>query len=97
MEINDSYAQVHYNLANSLRDLGRIDEAIREYKSAIEISPDFQYPYNNLLSIYVEARDQEAVDELLKEMEIIFFREENFLYTKGAVYYYLGRYREAVI
>jgi len=72
IEIKDVYPQVHYNLANSLDKLGQTEEAIKEYKIAIKMSPSFSYPYNNLLVIYLREGRKEEAEALLEQMEIIF-------------------------
>ena len=40
--------EAHYNLALELRQKGRLEEAIAEYRTAIELKPDFQMAHNNL-------------------------------------------------
>ena len=40
--------EAHYNLANTLKELGRLDEAEVSYKKAIELKPDYAEAHNNL-------------------------------------------------
>lgn len=49
-----SLAQAHNNLGIILKRQGSYDEAIREYKRAIEIQPDYGSPYFNLGLLYYE-------------------------------------------
>jgi tetratricopeptide (TPR) repeat protein len=48
LEITPNDAIVHYNLGNTLKELGRIQEAYQCYKKAIVIKPDFAQAYSNL-------------------------------------------------
>jgi tetratricopeptide (TPR) repeat protein len=47
IEINPNVAGVHSNLANGLKDLNRLDEALASYGSAIALKPDYAEAYNN--------------------------------------------------
>ena len=40
-------AQVHNNLGNTLKEMGRLGEAEESFKKAIELNPDFFIAYNN--------------------------------------------------
>lgn len=41
-------AEAHYNLANALRDQGRLDEAVASYRQALSLEPDYVEAHNNL-------------------------------------------------
>ena len=45
-------AHNHFNLALSYRRKGDIQEAIREYDTALALSPDFNEAYDNLNVLY---------------------------------------------
>ncbi len=45
--INPTVAGVHSNLANGLKDLNRLDEALASYGTAIALKPDYTEAYNN--------------------------------------------------
>lgn len=51
-EIDDNNPLVHNNLANTLRDEQKYEEAIKEYRRAIELSPKNLNTYLNLASVY---------------------------------------------
>ena len=54
----------HQNLANALRGLGRFDEAIAEYRTAIRINADDSLTHNNLGNVLEErGRLEEAIAE----------------------------------
>lgn len=59
----------HYNLANALADLRRTDEAIAEYRRAIELDPGFamaRFNLSNLLAAH--GQDDEAIDQLRRAL-----------------------------
>ncbi len=62
----------HYNLANSLRDQGRFEEAISHYQTSIALQPGYDWTYNNLglaLSHFPE-RLPEAVAEYREALRL---------------------------
>lgn len=48
IEVNRKVPAYHYNVGNVLLRLGRTDAAIRHYKSAVRLQPDYAAAYNNL-------------------------------------------------
>ena len=54
------------NTGSSLIDLGRNKEAIKAYKQAIDINPEYASPYNGLGNIY---REQGEYEEAIKAYE----------------------------
>jgi tetratricopeptide (TPR) repeat protein len=48
LPVQPASPEAHYNLALELRQKGRLEEAIAEYRTAIELKPDFQVAHNNL-------------------------------------------------
>lgn len=59
-------AFVRNNYANVLRDWGKVDMAIDEYRQAIEMDPSLAVAYINLASVYVR---QERKDEAVALLE----------------------------
>ena len=51
-------AKVHYNYANFLKDMKRIDEAVRHYQESIKLAPDHAVSHNNLGTL-LEGREAE--------------------------------------
>jgi len=49
IEIDPSHADPHINLGNSLKDQGRIEEAIDSYNNALKIQPDNTIARSNML------------------------------------------------
>lgn len=83
----DIFAQPHYNLGNLYRDTGRVDEAIGEYKKAIEVDPNFPFAYQNLAEIYVN-RKQDLVSgiRILEELKEIQPGNPRVYYNLGLLY-----------
>ncbi|TAN62199.1 MAG: tetratricopeptide repeat protein, partial [Magnetospirillum sp.] len=50
------YAEVHSNLGNALRDLGRLDDAVASCRRALEFKPDYAEAHYNLGTILDEMR-----------------------------------------
>ena len=47
--LNPDFAKAHYNLGNTLKELGgRLDDALASYTQAIALNPDFAEAHNNL-------------------------------------------------
>jgi len=84
-------ARLHNNLAMAYADAGRPEDAIREYKKAIELGDYYAQPHYNLSNIYIGKGDYDAaIKELKKSIEI----DSNFLYsheTLALVYFSQNR------
>jgi tetratricopeptide (TPR) repeat protein len=62
LENCDTASDLHYNLANLLRDLGDHDEAIQHYTRAVHLSPDFVDARENLVrALLANDRSQDAL------------------------------------
>jgi ribosomal protein S12 methylthiotransferase accessory factor len=48
VKLNPSSAIDYANIASNYRDLGRREEAIRYYKTALEIDPSIEFAWDNL-------------------------------------------------
>jgi tetratricopeptide (TPR) repeat protein len=46
--LKPNFAEAHCNLGVTLKELGRLDEALASYKQAIALKPDFAQAHNNL-------------------------------------------------
>ena len=66
----DNYV-AHYNLGNTLRQNGRLDEAIVQYQEAIKIMPDYAEAYNHLgYALLQRGRVDEAITYCRQAMQI---------------------------
>jgi predicted O-linked N-acetylglucosamine transferase (SPINDLY family) len=69
ININPKNAAVHFNLANTLKELNKINDAIASYDKAIEIKPDYELYLLRGLAFYELEKFDEAVssyDESIK-------------------------------
>ena len=48
MELKPDFAEAHNNLGNTLKDQGKLDEAVACYRRALELKPDYAAAHNNL-------------------------------------------------
>lgn len=94
IEIADIYPQVHYNLGNALVALGRTQEAEIEYYRTIEMSPQFSFPYNNLLRLAIVKQDETKLKKTLEKMKEN-FAQEYYLEQAFYAYYSLGKKEKA--
>jgi tetratricopeptide (TPR) repeat protein len=54
---------LHYNLANELREQGRLDDAVRHYEEALRFDPNYVAAHTNLGPILAQqGRTDEAID-----------------------------------
>ncbi|MBW1854712.1 MAG: glycosyltransferase family 39 protein, partial [Deltaproteobacteria bacterium] len=96
------YEIAHYNLGLAYFKLGRLDEAIAEYKKALTINPNHAKAYNNLAWIYATSPNatirngDEAVALAIKACELTGFKEVKFLDTLAAAYAEQGNFKKAV-
>ena len=64
-------AQTHMTLGRASAARGRAEEAIREYRRAIELSPGYAKAYNSMgLSLEALGRDDDALEAYLKAAEL---------------------------
>ena len=52
IQLSDIYPQTHHNLGLQLLKLGKVDDAIQEFKNALNMEPDFFYSSRQLFEIY---------------------------------------------
>ena len=62
----------HNNLGNLLARTGRTEEAMRHFRTALDIKPDHAYAYNNLGALFVQLGDgRAAIEHYQRALEII--------------------------
>ncbi len=66
----DTYPQTHYNLANSLLQLGKTADAIVEYEKAIQMQPSFLPAYPVLINIYKARNDIYNRDRIINQLRL---------------------------
>ena len=71
MNISTTEAASHYNLGNTLAELGRLEDAATSYKRAIAIKPDFIEAHYNLSNTLKElGRLEEALVSVINSIKI---------------------------
>ncbi len=92
-------AEAHTFLGWAYSFQGRIDEAIKECETAIQIDPDFGNPYNDIGAYLIElGRYEEAVPWLKKAMGARRYEPRHFPHANlGRVLVKLGRAKEAML
>ena len=61
----------HFNLGNALHDLGQLDSAMAEYRTAIDFDPKHAHAHANLGNALVsQGQLEEAIRELQTAVEI---------------------------
>lgn len=86
IELKGNFAQPHYNLANILRDEGKIDEAIEGYKKAIEIDPNFPFAYQNLVVIYADRGELVEATGYIEELKKLRPDNAEIFYNSALLY-----------
>ena len=56
LSLNSNYAEAHYNLGVTLRELGQIDAAIQSYQNAIAVKNDYPDAHNNLGNAFLDLK-----------------------------------------
>jgi tetratricopeptide (TPR) repeat protein len=91
------------NLGAALFPKGQVDEAIEQYRKALEINPNWWVPYNNLgTALLQKGQLDEAVAQYQKALEInpncdeVHVNLGNALFQKGRVDEAITKYRRAL-
>jgi protein O-mannosyl-transferase len=88
-------ARTHNNYGNALSDAGRFDEAIEEYKRAIEMDKYYQDPLSNIAVAYTMKQD---LDKAIKYLKLAIFIHPNYAEAHnnlGSLYIKKENYEEA--
>ena len=88
-------ANMHADIGNIYKDLGRYDEAMSEYKRALGLRPDFVDIKMNLAVVYRDLKDYARAINILKEAIDL---KENFLDGRvqlGLTYYTMDEHLKA--
>ena len=64
-------AEDFFNLGNSLRDNGKLNEAVKNYKKTIELNPNHSIAYNDLGVVLIHlGKTSEAINNFKKIINI---------------------------
>ena len=62
-------AEAHNNLGVLYSQKGAVDEAVREFREAIRLDPEYESPYHNLAKVYFYQRNEEIVKDFQQWIE----------------------------
>ena len=94
--INPRFPAVHSNLGNTLRELGRLDEALKCFEKAIALDPTYAAAYLNRGVIYrVLTRFDLAIECFNKAISLKPNTPEAY-YNIGVIYFELKDFKKAV-
>jgi signal transduction histidine kinase len=71
LQLAGASAEVHNNLGVLYSQKGSMDEAVKEFREAIRLDPDYESPYRNLAKIYFYQRNEEIVRDFQQWIEEI--------------------------
>jgi tetratricopeptide (TPR) repeat protein len=69
LRLADWSAEAHNNLGVLYSQKGSLDEAVKEFREAIRLDPDYESPYRNLGKIYFYQRNEEIVRDFQQWIE----------------------------
>lgn len=97
ISMDSAYARAHYNIAVVYQRKGKINKAIRNYKMAIDLRPNYYNPTYNLGLLFLSIREFEsALDWFTRAADINrSMSSAPTHYNLGLVYRRLGRHDEA--
>jgi protein O-mannosyl-transferase len=71
LELTGENWQAHYNLGHALDDKGQIDEAIRQYREAIRLKPNYPDAHNNLgIALDNKGQTGEAIQQFREAIRL---------------------------
>ena len=79
----EKQAEKHFKQGFGYQDQGNLDQAVEEYKKAIELNPNYLKAYMNLGAVYMQ---QEKYDQAIEEFNTVI--KLNYYY--GKAHYNLG-------
>jgi len=95
ISIMPDYADLHYNLGNTLRELNQLEDAIKSYENALSIKKDYVAARYNL---GVTLQELERYDDAAEQYEKALLNDSQnieVLINLGSVYQALGQFEEA--
>ena len=95
--MDDSQADVHYNIANAYFLTEQFDDALEHYRRAIALNDSKPESHYNMGNAYCKLGSyQEAVDAYTKALESDFPAQAQVLYNLGNALFLLEKFEEAV-
>ncbi len=69
LQLAGGSAEAHNNLGVLYSQKGAVDEAVREFREAIRLDPEYESPYHNLAKVYFYQRNEEIVKDFQQWIE----------------------------
>ena len=96
INLKPDYYHALYNLANTLKELKKFDDAVENYKKAIALKPDFAEAYINLgLTLKELDRFEEALNSINQAI-LLNSKNPQAFYNLGIIYKHIGKFDDAV-
>lgn len=97
LDINSNFCEAHTNLGVSLKEQGKIAEAISSYRRALNINPEFHEALSNLgIALKEEGQLEQAVEAYHKALEIR-PNSASILTNLGVVFLLQGKLKDAIL
>ena len=97
LDKNPGAWMAHNNWGTALASQGKVEEAIAEYKKAVEGKPDFRQAHFNLGRVLVtQQRYREGIEQLLQTLTPVDESTPAYLYALGAAYGRAGDRQKAL-
>lgn len=96
LEINPNMTNAINWLANELTGADSYGETVRLYESVVERDPLFAPAFNNLMFAYIQTRQADRADALVRRVERITGESPNVLFARGAFAMANGKLAAAV-
>lgn len=92
IDINDSYPQTHYNLANTYLAVNEVELAKKEFATAIRMNENFMPAYIPLIRIFSEEKAYENITPLIDKLLEMSPDNIEFKYVKAQNQVHRGEY-----
>jgi tetratricopeptide (TPR) repeat protein len=94
--LKPDYAEAHYNLGNTLQELGRLDEALASYTQAIALKPDFADAHLNLCELLEKMNRIDEISFVIRNAsEKTLKKKADFLYFEVLIEFRKENYETA--
>ncbi|MFW6046509.1 MAG: tetratricopeptide repeat protein [Candidatus Woesearchaeota archaeon] len=89
IETGEDSAELHYNYANALNNLGEYEESIKEFIISLEINPNYAEAWKNLGSVYYKFGDHEKEINCYDKALTIKPKLQEALFSKGNTLFFV--------
>ena len=100
LEIINKYILKSYHLnliGNAFRNLNEYSLAENAYKDAIKLTPEFDEPYGNLLSLYISQQKNELFEEVYRQGMHSATKKSFIIYQDGRLSFIRGNFKQSLM